>query len=119
MASSKRVHSLDIDLSDDSGVIAFREIKKKLDWQKKIKPLIPQIIDLESKDWGELFLFVNKKTMIKTSFQKALFLFNMRSGLPEELFCWKADNYGPYSSEFETKITSSKNIKKDLLLIIT
>ena len=108
-SSIKYVHSEDIDL-DESGVVRFREIKKQSQWQNKLRSVIPKIIDMDSEDWAKVFIFANKKSMLKTPLQKALFLFNMRSGLPEELFGWKADNYGPYSREISNKIKASEGI---------
>ncbi len=107
-AAIKYIHSEDIDL-DESGVVRFREIKKQAQWQNKLQKSIPKIIDMDSVDWAKVFIFANK-SMLKTPLQKALFLFNMRSGLPEELFGWRADNYGPYSREVNNKIKESEDI---------
>lgn len=106
--SIKYIHSEDIDL-DESGVIRFREIKNQSQWQNKLQKSIPKIIDMDSEDWAKVFIFANR-SILKTPLQKALFLFNMRSGLPEELFGWKADNYGPYSREVNNKIKESEDI---------
>lgn len=108
----KYIHSEDIDVKDNSGIIAFNEIEKKQKWQEKIKPLISQIEDLEIEDWAELFLYANNKIMLKTYLQKALFLFTMRSGLSIHMFGWQSDNYGPYSRDVEEVVSNSEDIKK-------
>lgn len=103
---------VDLDVKDNSGIVAFDETEKRHYWQKKIGPLLPKIIDLEVGDWSEIILFANKGSLLKTPLQKALFLFNMRSGIPIKMFGWQPDNYGPYSREIERVVSESKNIEK-------
>jgi hypothetical protein len=100
----------EIDWKDDSGLIAFREWKKRNKIRERTKEDLEKMVDFTPEDWILIMLHLNGDSMKTTSLFKELCIFGERTGLNDSgIFSWYPHHYGAYSDVIEKTL-------KDLLL---
>lgn len=97
----------EIDWKDESGLIAFREWKKRNRIREQTKNDLEKVMDFAPGDWILVLLHLNGDSMKITSLFKELCIFGERTGLNSSgIFSWYYPNdFGAYSDVIEKKLS--------------
>jgi len=92
----------EIDWEDQSGLIAFRELKKRNTIRRKTEDDLKKVLDFTPEDWILVLLHLNGNSLNKTPLFKGLHIFGERTGLNDYgIFSWYPSDFGAYSDVVE------------------
>lgn len=95
----------EIDWKDESGVTAFRELKKRNRIKERTKEDLKKVIDFTPEDWILVLLHLNGNSLKKIALFKGLHIFGERTGLNDfGIFSWYPGDFGAYSDVVEDSL---------------